>query len=182
MEHSAPGAGSRWFTIANALTGMRLLAAPLLALVILDGLAREALALFALAVATDFLDGAVARRRGEVTPLGGLLDHATDATLVVLGLGALALAGPIPWPLPFMIAAAFLQYAIDSRASLRRPLRASSLGRINGIAYYVLLGIPVVRDGLAMLWPPDAWIAALGWILLASSAASMIDRLTAAPR
>jgi len=180
MEHSAPGASSRWFTSANALTGLRLLAAPLLALAILDGLALEALALFVLAVATDFLDGAVARRRGEATALGGLLDHTTDAAFVVVGLSALAVAGPVPGLLPWMIAAAFLQYAIDSRASGRRALRASSLGRINGIAYYVLLGIPVVRDGLEILWPPDGWVAVIGWVLVASTAASMIDRLVAA--
>ena len=35
--------------------------------------------LFVVAVATDLADGRVARRRGEVTPLGGFADHAVDA-------------------------------------------------------------------------------------------------------
>ena len=78
-----------------------------------------------------------------------------------------------------MIAAAFLQYAVDSRALAGLPLRASQLGRWNGIAYFVLLGIPVVRDGLGIGWPPAGLVLALGWLLVASTAASMGDRLLA---
>ena len=46
---------------------------------------------------------------------------------------------------------AFVQYAVDSRVQESRPLRASSLGRWNGIAYFVLLGVPVLRDALGWL-------------------------------
>jgi phosphatidylglycerophosphate synthase len=168
--------GHRWFTRANTLTCTRALAAPLLGWALLHDLRLLAALLFGLAVLTDFADGPVARRYGEVSPLGGLLDHATDALFVSVGLGALAFTGRVPGVLPVLVAAAFLQYAIDSRG---RRLRASSLGRWNGIAYYVLLGVPVVRDALALGWPEDAVIRGLGWALVVSTLLSMADRARA---
>ena len=173
------GSTSRWLTWANALTLLRLASAPVCALAILADARLAAFALFALAVATDFADGSVARRRGEESPLGGLLDHATDATFVALGLGALAHQGLVPTPLPFLVAAAFLQYVLDSRAIAGRPLRASQLGRWNGIAYFVLLGVPVVRDALGLGWPPAALVTILGWLLVAATLVSMLDRARA---
>ena len=173
---------SRWWTRANALTALRLVAAPALAAAVLAGAPGLALFLFSLAVATDLLDGRVARRFGEASPLGGLLDHATDATFVTAGLGALACRGEVPLVLPGLVAAAFVQYTLDSRAVAGRPLRASALGRCNGIAYFVLLGVPVVRDGLGLGWPEASWVHALGLALVATSLVSMADRALALRR
>jgi len=185
-EGSHPSAAA-WRTRANLLTALRLAAAPACAVAIACGADGHALALFALAVATDLADGRVARRYGESSSLGGLFDHATDATFVSLGLlgvwtadAAAGAASEVPLALPLLVAAAFVQYAVDSRAASGRALRASALGRWNGIAYFVLLGIPVVRDGLGVGWPPPALTAALGWLLVASTALSMADRAFAA--
>jgi phosphatidylglycerophosphate synthase len=164
---------------ANALTALRLAAAPALVAALRTQAAWLALALFALAVATDLLDGRVARRRGEASATGGLLDHATDATFVALGLGALAMRGEVPALLPWLVGAAFLQYALDSRALAGRPLRTSGLGRANGIAYFVLLGTPLVRDALGLAFPGSGLVEGLGWLLVASSLVSMADRALA---
>jgi len=155
------------------------MAAPLLALAIWEGRAGLAHALFWLAVGTDLLDGRVARRYGEATPFGGLLDHATDATFVSAGLLAVAWSGEISIWLPVLVVASFVQYTLDSRALVGRPLRASMLGRWNGIAYFVLLGIPVIRDGLGLGWPPASWVAAIGWALVLTTLVSMTDRILA---
>jgi phosphatidylglycerophosphate synthase len=172
----------RLATRANALTGVRLLLAPALVWAVATAADALALACFALAVATDLADGPVARRFGEASALGGFLDHATDALFVASGLGALAYVSVVPAPLPPLVLAAFAQYALDSRALAGRPLRASALGRWNGVAYFVLLGIPVVRDGLGLGWPADALVSALGWALVATTCASMLDRLLALRR
>jgi phosphatidylglycerophosphate synthase len=169
----------RWLTRANALSGLRVLAAPLLALALVRGESLVAAGLFALAVASDLADGRVARRYGEVTPVGGLLDHAADALFVSAGLAALAWRGLLPAGLPWLVVAAFLQYALDSRAAPGRGLRASRLGRWNGIAYFVAVGVPVGRDALRLSWPPDAWVAFFGWVLVASTLLSMADRALA---
>jgi phosphatidylglycerophosphate synthase len=168
-------ASSTWTTRANGLTLLRLLAAPAFAAAVLEGDAALATALFALAIATDFADGWVARRYGEATPLGGLADHAADALFVTAGTAALAWRGELPVWLPVAIAVAFTQYVLDSRPGPR--LRGSSLGRWNGIAYFVALGIPIVRDALGLGWPATAWVLGVGWLLCASTALSIADRL-----
>jgi phosphatidylglycerophosphate synthase len=167
---------SQWSTWANGITLSRLLAVPPAALAIFLEANGLALALFCFAVATDLADGRVARLRGEASPLGGLLDHATDAIFVAVGLLACAMKGLVPIALPPLILLAFAQYALDSRAIAGRPLRASLIGRWNGIAYFVLLGIPVVRDGVGLGWPPASWLTALAWLLVATTVVSIADR------
>lgn len=167
----------RWLTPANALTGVRLLAAPVLTLAILDGRSGLAFLVFWVAVATDFADGWVARRRDEATPLGGLMDHGVDALFVVLGTTALAYTGALPALLPPLIAFAFVQYTLDSRTFGGGALAPSVLGRWNGIAYYVIVAIPIVRDALLLGWPGATLVMALGWALVVSTLASIADRL-----
>ncbi len=170
---------SSWQTRANALTAIRLLAAPALFAAISSGEAWIAAALFALAVATDFADGWVARRYGEESALGGLVDHAVDAVFVTSGCAALANLGVLPALLPAVIAVAFVQYAADSRAGPARPLRASWHGRWNGIAYYVIVAVPIARDALSLPWPGPVLVLSLGWLLVGSTLLSMADRLRA---
>jgi phosphatidylglycerophosphate synthase len=155
---------------------VRLAAAPVAALAVHRSESSLALVLFVLAVTTDLLDGPLARRRGEASPLGGLLDHATDALFVSLGLLACAGRGLVPLWLPLLVLASFAQYTLDSRALEGRSLRGSALGRWNGIAYFVLLGVPVVRDGLGIGWPPDGLVRLLGWALVGTTLLSMALR------
>jgi len=175
-EDRADAPRPRLRTAANALTGLRLVSAPVAALAVHRGASLLALALFALAVATDLLDGKLARRHGEASSLGGLFDHATDASFVSLGLLAYAMSGVVPLLLPLLVAAAFLQYVLDSRVLRGRTLRGSVLGRWNGVAYYVLLGIPVIRDGVGLGWPPNALVRSIGWALVATTLLSMALR------
>lgn len=141
-----------------------------------------AFAIFWAACASDFLDGRIARARGEVTAFGGLLDHASDATFVTTGLAALAMRGVSTWILPVVVVLAFLQYAFDSRALAGSPLRASALGRWNGILYFVPVGTLVTRDSLELAWPADIWLRWLVWALVISTVLSMMDRAWALSR
>ncbi len=174
----ATSAQRRWRTRANALTGLRLLIVPFMASAILTGQTTAAFGLFWLAVATDLIDGPVARHYGEASALGGVLDHATDAIFVASALAAFAWIGEgTVWLAPAVLLA-FVQYTLDSRVAAGRSLRASALGRWNGIAYFVWVGIPVVRDGLSLGWPPAAWTLVLSWLLLLSTGVSITDRFT----
>jgi phosphatidylglycerophosphate synthase len=174
-----PRAESRLSTRANALTAFRLVLGPLLVLALLERAAWPAFAAFWLAVGSDLLDGRVARRYGEVSALGGFLDHVTDAAFVSLGLAALALRGEAPALLPAAVALAFLQYTLDSRVPRGAALRASALGRWNGIAYFVLAGFVIGTRALLPGWPLDAVWAATAWLLVASTLVSMADRALA---
>ncbi|HSP94753.1 MAG TPA: CDP-diacylglycerol--glycerol-3-phosphate 3-phosphatidyltransferase [Thermoanaerobaculia bacterium] len=77
---------SRWnINLPNALTLLRIFLVPFLVVVLLtkfDGREIVALAIFLLATATDFFDGWLARRRGEITTLGTLLDPIADKLLI----------------------------------------------------------------------------------------------------
>ena len=166
-----------WLTWANALTASRALLALPCACLAVDQRWSFAALLLSLAVLTDVLDGPLARRLEQSSALGGLIDHATDAAFVTLLLIALWTRGYVPWLLPVLVTASFLQYAVDSRALRGRSLRASWLGRCNGIAYFVLAALVVYRNALGLSWPNDALLEALAWLLVLSTVASMLDRL-----
>lgn len=163
-------------TLSNGLSVIRLISAPAFYFALTGDAWTLACLLFWTAVATDWLDGRIARVRGESSAFGGLLDHASDALFVSLGLCALAVSGRVtPW-LPGLVGAAFLQYVLDSRALDGRRLRTSALGRWNGILYFAPSGLVVSREAFGLAGPPDEGIAVLGWILVLSTLLSMIDR------
>ena len=165
-----------WFTWANVLTSLRLVAAIPLYYSIEANAWWAAAALFWLAVASDLVDGRVARARGESSPLGGFLDHGTDATFVVSGLLALSNSGQVAWLLPFVVGAAFFQYMFDSNALAGQPLRASALGRWNGILYFVPVGVVVTRECLSLTIVSDSLVLAASWALVLTTLLSMADR------
>jgi len=174
-------ARTSWLTRANGLTCVRIAALPALVVAIQADAAWLATAVFALAVASDVADGIVARRFGEQSGLGRLFDHAADAAFVTAGAATLAHARVLPPLLPTLIAASFLQYALDAKFARAEGPRPSTLGRWNGIAYYAIVAIPIVRDALGIGWPEPALVMALGWLLIGSTLVSMGERLVWSP-
>ena len=95
------------WTIPNLLTIGRILAAPCLALVfvLFDRPSADwvAFGLFVGAAITDFFDGWLARRLGQITEIGKMLDPIADKAMVIIALAvllALFAAGPMPSSLP----------------------------------------------------------------------------------
>jgi phosphatidylglycerophosphate synthase len=167
--------------MAHALTTARLLLVIPFALLMAQGDPyHAAVAAFVLvaAIATDLLDGVVARRRGTASAAGGAFDHTTDCLFVTAGLAAGATRAAFPWVLPVLVAAAFAQYVVDSYWLHRgRSLRTSRLGRWNGILYFAPLGGDiVVRLGVSGLRPV---LASVVWALVTSTVISMGERLWA---
>jgi CDP-diacylglycerol--glycerol-3-phosphate 3-phosphatidyltransferase len=165
--------------MANALTGVRLLLVAPFAFFMARGDVRSAvcaLVVWALALVTDFLDGPIARRGNTVTSLSGALDHASDFLFVTSGIFAGALRGAFPWILPALITVAFAQYFIDSYWIYRKTkLRASKLGRYNGMLYFVPPCLDaLIRLGLRFLEP---LLTVLIWMLVLSTLASIGQRL-----
>jgi phosphatidylglycerophosphate synthase len=144
--------------------------------------AAGAAALLLLAISTDLADGPIARSRGTVSGLGGLLDHGADFLFVTLGLAGMYVRGVAPWLwlLPLFITLAFTQYVVDSFLLHReRRLRMSRLGRANGVLYFVpLVGDVAARLGLGFLVLP---VLAVAGALVITTLVSMVDRLLALP-
>ncbi len=170
--------------MANLLTSLRLLLAfPAAAAFAVESLLPPpALASILLAaIASDYLDGKVARSRGTASASGQLFDHATDCAFVTACLTGAALAGDVPWLLPPLIAAAFLQYVLDSYyLQQRKSLRMSFLGRWNGILYFVpLVLITAVRiiDPLTQFLHQTTTL--LCYALILSTLISITDRTLA---
>jgi CDP-diacylglycerol--glycerol-3-phosphate 3-phosphatidyltransferase len=166
--------------MANALTAFRLVLAVPFVFFMASGNDRHAgLAALTLAaaIATDLVDGPVARRRGTATGAGRVFDHTADVVFVISGLAAGATRGVFPWVFPALVAAAFVQYVVDSYWVTRHStLRPSRLGRYNGILYFAPLGGDIlVRLGMSALRPI---LTAVVWMLVASTVLSMASRLT----
>ena len=76
--------GAESLNLPNAVTLARLLlACGLFWMIAYNGLWKTAAAVFVVAAATDFLDGWLARRYGQVTTLGRILDPFVDKIVVV---------------------------------------------------------------------------------------------------
>jgi len=165
--------------LANALTGIRLLlVAPFVFFMARGDMhsAFLALVIWVIALATDFVDGPIARRQGTVTPLSGTFDHASDFLFVTGGMFAGAFRGAFPWVLPSLITVAFAQYVIDSYWIHRRTkLRGSKLGRYNGMLYFAPPCMDIViRLGARFLQP---LLTIFVWALVLSTLVSMFQRL-----
>lgn len=134
--------------------------------------------LFALAAATDWLDGWLARKLDAVTPLGAALDHSADKVLVTCVLVALAYAA-----LPMMlVAAAVLILGRDvAVAGLREALGAqgatlavSQLGKWKAAAEMGGVAAFLAFQAGALLFAPTGVVIGLDWaarIMLWSAAA-----------
>ena len=171
--------------MANALTAIRLA----LVLPTAAAFARPELLtpivvvlLLCVAIVSDYLDGRVARTAGTASAKGQLFDHGTDCLFVTSGLTGAAMSGSMTPLLPALIPLAFGQYVVDSYVWHRqRRLRASFLGRWNGVLYFApLVLIAVSRLSFPASFASFLRLAAgvLGYLLVASTAASMIDRAT----
>lgn len=172
--------------MANVLTAIRLL----LVLPVALAFARPAFlppfvlaVLIAMAIATDYYDGRIARATGTASPRGMLFDHTTDCLFVTAGLAGIAMSGGITRWLPVLVPIAFTQYVVDSYVWHRqRQLRASSLGRWNGILYFAPI---VIVAGSRLPLFPGFFVTflqfaaqALAYLLVLSTLVSIVDRAT----
>lgn len=142
-------------TAANLLTLSRLLLAPVFVLIFLLGEQGWALAIFAIAGATDLIDGTVARMLQQRTEGGALLDPLADKVLVQSCFLLLAAVGAIPWWFAGLALARDVMivsgifYLERVRAPLPyRPTYASK--------FATLLQLTVAIVGQISVWRPDA--------------------------
>ena len=83
-------------TLPNLVSCVRFALIPAVGWSIVNDLAMLSIGLFLVVVVSDFLDGIIARRSGQETRLGTLLDHGADATFVISITAVFAWLGLLP--------------------------------------------------------------------------------------
>jgi CDP-diacylglycerol--glycerol-3-phosphate 3-phosphatidyltransferase len=97
--------------LPNALTVLRLLCVPVFALLLFadhggsESARNFAALVFVAASITDFMDGAIARKRGQVTNFGKIVDPIADKALIGTALIGLSLLGDLAWWVTIVILA-----------------------------------------------------------------------------
>jgi len=129
-----------------------------------------ALAVFLVAVLSDAADGALARARREVTPLGAAIDPLADKVLIVGTLVALSVRGLAPlWATGVVLARELL--ALDVRARATRPLPAT----VDGKAKTILQAAAVSALIASAAAPSAALAIAANMLLLAAVALTVLS-------
>lgn len=101
-----PVANDKIVNIPNALTTLRLVAVPVMIwLMAIDTRDARAWAtvVFLVAAFTDLMDGAIARKRGEITSFGKLADPIADKALIGAALIGLSLLDDLAWWITIVI-------------------------------------------------------------------------------
>ena len=155
--------------IANIITVVRILLAPLFVwLVLLDGGEHGiwrfiAAGLFIAAIATDGLDGALARKRNLVTNSGIILDPIADKILIGGALIALALVAELPWWVVIVILAREIGITLFRLMALAdRVIPASRGGKLKTVLQAVTLSSWLVPTWLLL----GSWVFILNWVLM----------------
>jgi len=119
-----------------------------------------ALAIFLAAAATDLLDGYLARRWGQITTVGMLLDPIADKLLISAALISLVQIRRVPaWMVVLIIGREFAVSGLRSIAAAEGyTIRASDLGKTKMITQVIAISMVLVSirweawSGFAMLW------------------------------
>ena len=92
-----PAGTDRILTIPNLISFLRIALIPVFVALIVDtDTTQVGLVLFVVVVATDWVDGAIARATGQVSKLGKILDPVADRLAIAAGLIALVVRDAFP--------------------------------------------------------------------------------------
>jgi CDP-diacylglycerol---glycerol-3-phosphate 3-phosphatidyltransferase len=151
------------FNIPNMLSISRILSVPIFVLLMLERDPLRALiagAVFSLASATDWLDGYLARRWGQVTKFGKLLDPVADKILIISALVVLVEIDVLrAWIAVIFISREFAITGLRSiAASEGIVIPAEAMGKFKVVAQTTAVIAFLLNYYLAV-----TWLAIIGW-------------------
>ena len=155
--------------VANLVTIARILMAPAFVwLLLADGgemgpMRYVAAGLFIFAIATDSVDGLLARRRNLVTDIGILLDPIADKVLIGGALVALSILDELPWWITILVLVRELGITALRFAVLRdRVIPASRGGKLKTIMQGVAISFALVPLALWL----GSWVIWVNIVLM----------------
>lgn len=186
---STPVARPSNWNLPNLITVVRILLAPLFIWMLLadagqDGALRWwAAALFIVAIATDGIDGAIARRHNLVTDLGKILDPIADKVLTGSALVCLSILGELWWWVTIVILVREIGITVFRFVMLRdRVIPASRGGKLKTLLQSVAISLALLPLWLVV----GDWIYWVNWTAMALAliltVITGIDYLVAARR
>jgi cardiolipin synthase (CMP-forming) len=176
-----------WLTVPNALTLLRLLAIVPFSIWSMEGRDRAALVLFVAAGFTDTLDGTIARRLGQTSKIGRLLDPLADKLFTGVAYVVLSAfrSGLSSIPLWVMCAVLLRDVLILSgslivyRAKRNSGFKPSIYGKLNT---FIEIGVVVCFLAAPDVWFVPALLPSFYVLLLVSLLVSTADYLRAGLR
>jgi cardiolipin synthase (CMP-forming) len=154
----------RVLTIPNVISFLRIALIPVFVVLIVEPeTTRAGLVLFVVVVATDWIDGALARATGQVSDLGKVLDPVADRLAIAAGLIALVVADAFPiWAAllilirdaAVLIAGLVLLWKRRARIEVRYLGKVATFALMTAIACIAWgsLGYPLAPAALACGW------------------------------
>lgn len=160
--------------LPNAITIVRILCAPVFLWLLLadagEGGAMRwaATVLFIVAIATDGIDGYLARRYEIVTDLGKLLDPIADKALTGCAFVGLSILGELPWWVTIVVLVREVGITVYRFAVVSdHVLAAAWMGKLKTVAQAVALSlalaplVPLVGEWIHVVNAVTMWIAVL---------------------
>jgi cardiolipin synthase len=158
---------------ANLLSLVRIGLTPLAARLVYVG-SPLAFVVIAAALVTDFFDGWTARRRGEATMLGRILDPIADKLLAGGILVALAASGRVAWEWVTLVLSRDVVLLSGAWLKIRAGEQVPTANAA-GKAAFALLGLYVLAVTAGMALP--AWVGGAVACTYAASALSYAGRV-----
>ncbi|HEY3779207.1 MAG TPA: CDP-alcohol phosphatidyltransferase family protein [Rhizomicrobium sp.] len=150
--------------LPNFLTGLRLVAAPALAFLLVSGSDRTALGVFAFAGLSDAADGFLAKRFGVTSRFGQFLDPAADKLLMVAAFLTLTVLNIAPLWLTFLVVArdAAIVGGIVLARVLALPVRIEPLlvGKASTAMQIAYIALALLLLTFGLRWPDSERYAA----------------------
>ena len=150
-------------TLPNLLSILRLALVPVFLVLLVRGEDAWALLVLAVASLTDFLDGYLARRFGQITRLGQLLDPAADRLYIFAALLGLAWRDLVPWWIVLVIVGRDM-FLLGLGVILANhgfgPLPVHQLGKVATFCLFYALPMIMLGEAFpAVSW----WSLPVGW-------------------
>jgi CDP-diacylglycerol--glycerol-3-phosphate 3-phosphatidyltransferase len=161
--------------LPNVLTLIRILLVPVLVVALLDETANGdllAAIVFALASATDAMDGYLARTRNAITTFGKLMDPIADKLLIIAALVALVSLDRLAAWVAMVIIARELTVTVTRMQATQHGVviasnwwgKAKTITQVAAIFFLIAIG-----------HPPPAWVDGLVYGMVAITIVSGVD-------